>query len=186
MSVLRIATRYAKSLMELSIEQGKLEQVSSDIQLLSETVRNREFYMLLKSPIIHTDKKKAIIDAIFKGKLDVLTLAYLHLLIEKGREVYVPEIAAEFVHQYKQLKKITSVTVSTAAEMSDAVLAELRKKLLASGVTTENLEIISKIDPNLIGGFVLEFDNKRYDASVAHKLEELKSDFAKNLYIKEF
>lgn len=186
MSVLRIATRYAKSLMDLAIEQGKLEQVNSDIQLLSEATRNREFYLLLKSPIIHTDKKKAIVDAIFKGKLDTLSLAYLHLLIEKGREAYVPEIAAEFIHQYKNLKKITSVTVSTATEMSESVQAELRKKLLASGVTTENLEIISKIDPSLIGGFVLEFDNKRYDASVAHKLEALKTDFAKNLYIKEF
>lgn len=186
MSVIRIATRYAKSLMDLAIEQGKLDQVSSDIQLLSETTRNRDFYLLLKSPIVHADKKKAILDAIFKGKLDTLTLAYLHLLVDKSREVYAPEIASEFIHQYKQLKKITSVTVTTATEMSEAVQAELRKKLLASGITTENLEIISKIDPDLIGGFVLEFDNKRYDASVAHKLEELKSDFAKNLYIKEF
>jgi F-type H+-transporting ATPase subunit delta len=99
--------------------------------------------------------------------------------------VYVPEITAEFIEQYKRLKKITSVTVTTAAPMSDKVLAELKKQLLASGITTENLDIETKIDPELIGGFVLEFDNKRYDASVAHKLEELKTSFSKNLYIRE-
>ncbi len=79
------------------------------------------------------------------------------------------------------------MTVITAAEMSDAVLADLKKKLLESEVTSDNLEILTKVDPNLIGGFVLEFDNKRYDASISHKLEELRSAFSKNLYIiKEF
>jgi F-type H+-transporting ATPase subunit delta len=48
------------------------------------------------------------------------------------------------------------------------------------------LEIVTQVDPELIGGFVLQFDNKRYDASIAHKLDELRSAFSKNLYIKEF
>jgi F-type H+-transporting ATPase subunit delta len=58
--------------------------------------------------------------------------------------------------------------------------------LLSSGITHPNLEIETGIDPKLIGGFVLEFDSKRYDASVASKLADLKSEFTKNLYIKEF
>lgn len=76
--------------------------------------------------------------------------------------------------------------MTTATAMNDDVLNDLRAKLLASGVTTENIEIETAVDPELIGGFLLEFDNKRYDASVAHKLEELKAQFNKNLYIKEF
>lgn len=66
------------------------------------------------------------------------------------------------------------------------MLEDLKKKLLESGVTTENLEVETRVNPDLIGGFILEFDQKRYDASVAHKLEELKSSFSKNLYVKEF
>ncbi|MBP6810388.1 MAG: ATP synthase F1 subunit delta [Saprospiraceae bacterium] len=186
MSVTRIATRYAKSLMELAMEQGKLTQVSADIISLNEASRNRDLYLMLKSPIINGDKKIAVMDAIFKGKFDDLTMAYIKLLINKGREAYIPEISAEFATQYKTLQKITSVTVITAAEMSDAVLADLKKKLLESEVTSDNLEILTKVNPNLIGGFVLEFDNKRYDASISHKLEELRSAFSKNLYIKEF
>ena len=186
MSVTRIATRYAKSLIELAIEQGKLEQVNTDVDTLNAATRNRDLHLMLKSPIIHADKKIAVLDAIFKGRIDALTLSYLHLLVNKGRESYVPEIAAEFVSQYKLLKKITTVTVTSAAPLSDAVLAELKKKLLASDTTSDNLEIVTKTDPALVGGFVLEFDNKRYDASVSHKLDELKSQFMKNLYIKEF
>ncbi|MBK7936692.1 MAG: ATP synthase F1 subunit delta [Lewinellaceae bacterium] len=186
MSVTRIATRYAKSLIELAIDQDKLEQVNADIHTLNAAAQHHELKLMLKSPIIHADKKNSVLDAIFKGKIDTLTMSYLQLLVNKGRENYIPEIAAEFTTQYKLLKKITRVTVTTATPLSDAVLNDLKKKLLASDITSDNLEVLTKIDPELIGGFVLEFDNKRYDASVSHKLEELKTQFQKNLYIKEF
>lgn len=186
MSVTRIATRYAKSLMELAAEQGSLEQVQADMQTLHSAAQNRDLYVFLKSPIIHADKKIATLDALFKGKLDKLTMLYLQLLVNKGREGYLPEITAEFALQYKVRQHITSVTVTSAAPLSEAVMADLRKKLLSSGVTSENLDITTKVDPALIGGFILEFDNKRYDASVAHKLEVLKTQFTKNLYVKEF
>ncbi|MFM8487980.1 MAG: F0F1 ATP synthase subunit delta, partial [Bacteroidota bacterium] len=65
MSVIRIATRYAKSLMDLAIEQGKLEQISADMRMLHEAVTgSREFHNMLKSPIIHADKKNAAIAAL--------------------------------------------------------------------------------------------------------------------------
>jgi F-type H+-transporting ATPase subunit delta len=62
----------------------------------------------------------------------------------------------------------------------------LKSKILASGITHENLDIEIKVNPDLIGGFTMEFDSKRYDASIANKLAELKSEFTKNLYIKEY
>lgn len=186
MSVVRIATRYAKSLLDLSIERGSLEPVNSDMATLRSALQNKDLALLLKSPIIQADKKISAIDAIFKGKLDELTLAYLHLLINKGREPYLADIATEFGNQYKILKKITAVKVTTAVPMTDEVLNSIKIKIQQSGIAMENLEIQSTVDPKLIGGFVLEFDNKRYDASVLHKLDQLKSEFSKNLYVKEF
>ncbi|MFN7327080.1 MAG: ATP synthase F1 subunit delta [Chitinophagales bacterium] len=186
MSVTRIATRYAKSLIDLSSEQGKLEQVYADMRMLQSAVKNRDLYLFLKSPVIHADKKIAIFSTLFKEKMDSLTLAYMNLLANKGREGYLADICTEFVNQYKLLKHITTVKVITAVPLEEALLADLRQKVVASGITFDNLEIQPSVDPNLIGGFVLEFDNKRYDASVASKLEELKNQFSKNLYIKEF
>lgn len=186
MSVTRIATRYAKSLIDLAMEQKKLPQVSADINSLSQAIKNRDLYLLFKSPIISAEKKNAVLNALFQGKIDSLTMAYLNLLVNKGREAYLPEIAAEFAAQYKEMQKITTVKVVTAAPLSDAVLDSLKTHLLKSGVTHPNLDIETKVDPTLIGGFVLEFDNKHYDASVANKLAELKNTFTKNLYVKEF
>lgn len=186
MSVTRIATRYAKSLIDLAIEQGKLPQVNADVNTLAVAVKNRDLYMMLKSPIISNDKKNAALNALFGSSMDGLTMAYLSLLVNKNRESYLPEIAAEFTTQYKVMQGITSVKVITAAPLSDAVLTDLKARLLASGVTNAHLDLDIKVDPELIGGFVLEFDNKRYDASVVNKLTELKSEFTKNLYVKEF
>ena len=186
MSVIRIATRYAKSLIELAIEQNKLEAVYADTNSLKSATANREFYVFLKSPIVHADKKMAVLDALFKDRMDTLTMAYLRLLVNKGREMYLPEIAAEFVNQYKTLKGITTVRVTSATPLSETVLEDLRKKLLASGITTPTLKLEVHVKPDLIGGFILDFDNKRYDASIANKLAELKSDFMKNQYIREF
>ena len=186
MSVTRIATRYAKSLLELSSEQGKLEKVHDDMKMLQQAVKNPDLHLFLKSPIIHSDKKIAAFKALFGSKMDELTLTYMSLLATKGREGYLQEISNEFVNQYKVLKQITTVKVTTAVPMSDELLNDLRSKLVSSGATTANLDIETAVDANLIGGFVLEFDNKRYDASVSHKLEELKSQFNKNLYVKEF
>jgi F-type H+-transporting ATPase subunit delta len=186
MSVVKIASRYAKSLLELALEQGKLEQVHSDIQLLGAAAKNRDLLHMLKSPIVHADKKNAVLKALFADKMDALTLAYTTLLVKKGREGYLSEIATEFIGQYKSLKKITSVRITTAEPLADGVLDQIRAKILSSGATTANLDVETKVDPAIIGGFILEFDNKRYDAGVLHKLETLKDSFEKNLYVKEF
>jgi F-type H+-transporting ATPase subunit delta len=186
MSVTRIATRYAKSLIDLAAEQGKLQQVSADLGKLSEAAKNRDLYLMLKSPIISADKKNDVLKALFGGNMDSLTMAYISLLVNKGREAYLPEIAAEFAAQYKALQKITTVKVTFAAPIGDAVIADLKARLVKSGITHPNLEVETSVDPDLIGGFVLEFDDKRYDASVANKLAGLKAEFTKNLYIKEY
>lgn len=186
MSVIRIATRYAKSLLELANEQGKLEAVHNDVLLLQSASTNRDLHLMLKSPIIQADKKIAVMNALFGSKMDKLTMAYVSLLANKGREGYLPEIAAEFLNQYRSYKKITAVRIITSETLGESVLSDIRAKIIASGVATDNLEVETAIDPALIGGFVLEFDNKRYNASLSHKLEEMKDLFTQNLYVKDF
>lgn len=186
MSVQRIATRYAKSLIDLANEKGQLDVVASDMKLLKSTAANRDFYMMLKSPIIPADKKGAVIDQLFVGKMSDLMFKYLHLVVGKSREEFLPEIADEYLTQYKSIKKITSVKLTTAQPLGTSGVEAIKSKLIASGACHPNLEISTAVDADLIGGFVLEFDNKLYDASVQRKLAQLKSEFSQNLYVKEF
>ena len=186
MSVTRIATRYAKSLLELANEQGKLEAVHTDVLLLQSASKNRDLHLMLKSPIIHADKKISVFKVLFGDKMDNLTMAYMSLLANKGREGYLPEITAGFLNQYRAYKKITAVRIVTSEPLGESVLSSIRSQIISSGVATDNLEVETATDPALIGGFVLEFDNKRYNASLSHKLEEMKDLFTQNLYVKEF
>ena len=82
----RIASRYAKSLIDLSIEKGSLEEVYQDMQYLAGIAKvNKDFVNLLKSPIIAPDKKQAVLEAVTNGKVSELTSLFNALLIRKGR-----------------------------------------------------------------------------------------------------
>lgn len=186
MSVIRIASRYAKSLMDLAIEQDKLERIKEDILSFKNATENRDFYLLLKSPIVNGDKKRQIFDALFEGKYDELTSAFLRLLLTKGRESYLPEVADEFMHQYQERKRISTIKVTTAQAISAEALEKIKGKLLLSKETLDQIEVETAINPDLIGGFIIEFGDKLYDSSVAHKLEKLKKEFSGNSYVKNF
>ncbi len=186
MSVTRIASRYAKSLLDLAQEQGKLERILEDINTLKESVKNRDLYLLFKSPIINGTKKLQIVDALFAGKFDEMTMGFARIVINKGREMHLPEIADEFIQQYKVLKHISTIKVTTATPLGDAALAKIKEQLLNSSATDQEVEIETKVDPSLIGGFVIEFDDQLYDASVVHQMDKLKKEFSKNLYVKDF
>src|SRR3954467_11791953 len=111
----RAASRYAKSFIELSTEQGVLEQAYADMKLIAQVCsENNDFRTFLKSPIIKTDKKQAVLKEIFSGKLNKVTDAFVQLITEKKREIYLAEIAREFISQYKEKKKILTAVVITA------------------------------------------------------------------------
>ncbi len=180
MSINKIASRYAKSLLDLAKEQNKVDAVLEDVKMFKQATENRDLYLLLKSPIVKTDKKLTILKEIFGGKMDELTMAFVNIITKKGREAYLPEINDEFINQHRILNKISKVIITTAEKLSDADLAGITSKLNASTETQENLEIETKVDPSIIGGFVIEIGDKLYNASVLHKLEQLKKQFSGN------
>lgn len=184
MSVIRIASRYAKSLLDLAKDQNVLPSVVEDITGLQKMVQNRDLYLLLKSPIITADKKGKIFDALFEGKVNKLTKAFFDIIIKKGREGYLPEIADEFINQYRNFKGISSVKVTTAAPLTDAALESIKAKLLESDATQQAIEIETEVDESLIGGFVIQIEDKLLDASVAHKLRELSKNMIDNKFEK--
>lgn len=178
MSITRIASRYAKSLLDLSVEEGKLERILADVKVFQEFLKHRGLFLMFKSPIVNVTKKRAVVHALFEGKLDSLLLSFFDIILRKNREMYLPEIADEFVNQYKVMNEITTATLITAAEMSEKNIEELKKALLESDATEKKLELHTEIDPNLIGGFVIKIGDKLYDASILHKLDQLKKQFA--------
>ena len=186
MSVSRISSRYAKSLMELALDRNELEAIKKDILYFTDAMRNRDLYLLLKSPIINAGKKISIIKTVFGNKVGSTTMAFFEIIIKKGREMYLPEIAADFIGQYKVYNKISTIKITTASPLSKESMDDIKAKLLASDITMDKLEVTEKVDPNIIGGFIIEAGDRLYDASVAHKLEEMKKSFSNNQFVKTF
>ncbi|MBK9255952.1 MAG: ATP synthase F1 subunit delta [Saprospiraceae bacterium] len=179
MSISRISQRYAKSLIDLALERNELEAILADIKGFNNVLKNRDFKLLLKSPIINTDKKLNVFKALFEGKINKTTAAFFDIIIKKGREMYLEDITTDFISQYKTLKNITPVRLTTATVLNDSTLAEIRSKLQNTQFAKGNIELTTEVNPELIGGFVIESGDQLYDASILHKLEQLKKDFKK-------
>jgi F-type H+-transporting ATPase subunit delta len=183
MSNARLAGRYAKSLLGLASEQGQLEVVYADMKFVHAVcAASREFVNLLRSPIINADQKNSIINAVTKDKVSLLTNSFTVLLVKKGRESDLPEMAAAFIEQYNELKGIHQVTLTTAVEVSDSLKKEIEEKVKAENKFT-TVELTTKTDESLIGGFVLEFNNNLLDASIARDLKDIKRQFMNNEFV---
>lgn len=179
----RVAGRYAKSLIDLAQERDELEAVYNDmLYILAVCKSNKDFVAVLRSPVIKADKKDAILGAVTKGKISVLTTTFNKLLVSKGREIHLPEIAAALVEQYNLIKGINVVKLTTAVPASD----ELKKSILAklkAEAGFDNVELETAVNEKLIGGFVLEYDNKLVDASILRDLKDIKKQFQQNVYV---
>ncbi len=178
MSLTRIASRYAKSLLELAQDQTQLDAVVRDVAYIKSALDTEDFRLLIQSPIINSQRKKEIFDNIFSDKLQPLTLAFLDQTIKKRREAILPQILKEFDRQFNQLNNLTEVTLTLPGPTDEDIIQKIKTKLEHSGLTTNRVSIKTSIDPSIIGGYIIQFGDKRFDASVAFKLEQLKQTFS--------
>ncbi len=182
----RAASRYVKSLLGLAIEQKALEQVHNDMLLFSKVVESsRELKLVLRNPIIKHDMKKAILEKLFKGKVHSLTMAIFDILTRKNREPLLPAIASGFHHAYNEYKGVGEATVTTAIPLDPSLRKQI-EKLVKQYSEKKEVELVEKVDPDMIGGFVLDIGDRQVDASIRNKLKALKLQFSQNPYIKEF
>jgi len=186
MSVQRIASRYAKSLFDLSKADNTLDKAYEDIRFIREVLKNDDFVSFLKNPILKLKIKKGAFDKIFRERVGESTFNTLRVMLEHHRETYLSSFCNAFRSLYYRFKHISSVKLVTAAPLSDELAGNILKEFQDSKLLDESIELTQAVDPELIGGFRLEFDNQVYDASIAKKLDEMKKQFSENLYIKNF
>lgn len=176
MSELRVASRYAKSLIELAQEKGILEDVHNDLYLFKTTCdESRDLRLMLKNPIISSDKKLASLKAIFGKSFGELPTLFFEIVSRKNREPLLYPIAQEVHRQYNALKGIESATVTTAIPLDKELRAEFQK--MVKNISGKEVELSEEVDSEIIGGYVLQVADKQIDASVKSKLQTLKRTF---------
>ncbi len=181
----RVTIRYAKSLFQLALENNKLEESYNDILFINRLCdENKDFLLLLKSPIVKTDKKLKIVEEIFGSKISKTTMLFVNIITTKKREGLLPSIAQSFISLYKTSNKIETATVITATPLDEALVAEVINYIKKHG--DHSVELTEKVDETIIGGAIIRIGDKQLDASVSKSLSKLKQTFNKNLYIQDF
>lgn len=178
----RVAGRYAKSLIDLATEKGVLDKVNEDMQLFTRTCKaSKEFTLVMKNPIINHEKKLAVLKALFAGKVNDLTMAILEITTRKNRESILESVALGFHEQYNLIKNVEVAYISTALPLEASYRTEIENYLAKT--SGKKIEIVEKVDKDLIGGYILRVEDRQIDNSVKAKLQIMKQKFSDNPYI---
>lgn len=182
MRVQLLSKRYAQALFDLAIEMKILEEVEKDMKLILSVLReSRELRVVLANAVLDGYKKVRVLNKIFDGKVNKLTLKFLTLITNKNRVAYLDPVCISFETIYKEYKNIMPVTLTTAYQADKKVIDAILTKL--ETVTEKHLEVTEKVDEELIGGFKLDFEDFQYDDSIKVQLKRMAKQFSDNLYI---
>jgi F-type H+-transporting ATPase subunit delta len=139
-----------------------LESAFAQIQLLKQAMTN---------PTLTKEEKIKLLNSVFNNKASKLTQGFITLVVENGREDYFHRIALSFQELYRKDKNIVVTHLTTAIELDEP----LKKKIINSVEEQENskVELRTEVNPDIIGGYILDIDGKRLDASIIRQLSKL-------------
>ncbi len=179
---IKVASRYAKSLLSIAIENNCLEEIYQDMFLINQVcLENRELVTLLRNPVVRGDKKFAILNEIF-NKINNVSKAFVKIIVAKGRENILMDIADAFLEAYKKHKNIQTAFVTTAIPLTTEQKQNIKQ--LIKKTNNSIIEFSEIVDPEIIGGIILRIEDKQTDESIKRKLQNLVMEFDKNPYVK--
>jgi F-type H+-transporting ATPase subunit delta len=141
---------------------------------ISEICKTPETKEFLLSPIIVPSKKSSIFHKMLEGNVEKITLSMIDLMVKNGRESYLPAVARVFIHETLKYKGITESILTTAVKVD----AKVKKQMTAliSEVYSTKVELEERIDPEIIGGFILRIEDNYMDASIRNKLRKIRKE----------
>lgn len=174
----RLAARYSKALLDLAIELKQLDAVKNDAEVVFDAISNsRELRNFLVSPVVKPLQKNAILSSIFEKNVSELTMRFMTLIVRHGRDRNMEGIFEQFMVLYREHMNIVEVEFKTSTKVSASIVNDIKAKLEKS--TGKTIEIVESVDENLIGGYVIDMNNYRLDASLASGMKKLKRELVK-------
>ena len=169
----RAAIRYAKAIFEIAKEENSIDSVFGDMKTVEILCNSSHDFknLLSNSQINHNEKKTAILSLIKDH--NSLTIKLLDLLIQNKRVNIVNDIANSFIQLYNSHNDIKEAVVITASPIDKDLEEKILSKINISDLKSINLKNI--VNPEILGGFIIRFDGKEYNASVKQNLNNLKT-----------
>ncbi len=173
-----ISVRYARALLKSATDMKQEDAVYKEMQVLLQSyLQVPALRSTIDNPMLGKDKKEALLQVACGGELTDLTLRFLKLVLKEDRETTLQFMAASYVTLYRQQKNVTRGKLVTAVAVSPET--ENKMKAMVEGKTHGTVEFNTEVDPDIIGGFVLEYDTFRMDASVKTKLNTILNQLKK-------
>ena len=173
-----ISVRYARALLKSATEQQLDDAVYQEMQLLAKSyIDVPQLRQTIDNPMLSKDKKEALLLTAVGGEPTPLTRAFIALVLKEDREPVMQFIANSYVTLYRQQKNVIRGRLITAARVSPATEQKMRQ--MVESKTNGTVEFETEVNPDIIGGFILEYDTFRMDASVKAKLNSILSTLQK-------
>ena len=170
----QIGSVYGEALYSLAREEQLEEAVLKELTMLEESFSSEpDFLRLLASPNLSRQQRCAILDESFRGGVQPYVLNFLKILTEKGHIRQFSECCAAFRELYNKDNDILPVTAVTAVPLSEEQTGRLTEKL--ARLTGKNIRLTARVDPAVLGGMRLDYDGRRVDDTIAHRMEILSS-----------
>jgi F-type H+-transporting ATPase subunit delta len=168
----KISVRYAKALFLSAKEAKLLERVVEDVKLLSISYQVKGFKDFLESPIIKTSEKKKVVNEVFAKSITSLSNDFINLVISNKRENYLEAINRNFIALYRKEKGIKGANLRVPDKASNDHIN--RFIAILEEFFHAKIELEEVVDESLIGGFIIQVDDKQLDASVKTSLGKIK------------
>tara|TARA_B100000900_G_scaffold141995_1_gene120352 strand:+ start:617 stop:1165 length:549 start_codon:yes stop_codon:yes gene_type:complete len=167
----RVAIRYAKALLATAQEQKGVDQVAQDMESIFTTIDNsQELKAVLSSPVISAELKGNTLQSVFE-KVSPVVKTFLALVAENNRANHLDGIAVKYKQLYQDLLGKQEANVTTATTLTPELEKAVMEKIKT--LTDKKVELVSTVDKDIIGGFILRLGDQQFDASVANQLQSL-------------
>ncbi len=167
-------------MLQLATEMKKAEQVGADMRFIHESITaSHELELFFANPVIMRARKRSVVNALFQDKVDKMTLGFLNLLIDKGREKLTGGIASEYGLLLDEALGIVNAQLRAPYPLDDKSQTMVRSKL--EGLTGKKVRISFSLDKSLVGGFLAQIGDTVYDGSVRRQLEILKYQLSEDV-----
>ena len=169
-----IPQRYAKALYKLAVERGNADKVYLEMKTVAESfAANPGLQKVLSNPYVKREDKEKLLLSAAGDLVEDDYRSFVRLILDRKRADYAHLMALAFCGLYRKEKKIARVRIITASKLDDSMLGKLRD-VVAKAYPDMTLEFSYDVDPNLIGGFVIDVDGQRLDASISNEIEQLR------------
>ena len=169
-----LANKYARAIFELAVEEDKLQEVTNNLKFVNETIKLQpDLSDFMYHPHVKIEAKKEVFSQIFQTEIGDLTNKFISLLMDKKREMLLPQIVSEYEMLANQVQNIVKAEITVARELNSEQRVALINKL--SNVTGKTVVAEFKVASNILGGVIVKIGDKLIDGSVVRQLEALKT-----------